>query len=219
MPRNGTYLSVDLDYWGDGTNAKAQCTRFFNHLFGLGIPILVVRDHEQLLNDVNNSDCARIEHIDYHADLVENPRIVRRRLPQFKKAKFWPLTLNCGTWLNYVQWKNSGEVVWRYPHKHCFTVSNGRGNGSCYQMLDPFEDNKVCGWKYTAHGKGLRNIDWVNVAKIGVAISEEYWHDYGDTYETVLPKLIGEELGWDPDWSYKIRNRKRFDRFKHVVEV
>jgi len=203
---SATYLSVDLDYWGFGRNSRSLCTKFFNKLFSLGVPILVVQAHHHMLDDVNRSRCRRIEHIDYHSDLVDWPNMVKK-LQGFGGGD--RLRLNCGTWLNYVKWRDKGEIVWRYPSSHCMDGANENrvGWGMCHAVMSPFK-HPVSGWANVEHKLGLRGFPWHDVAKVGVAISEEYWHDDGETYESVLPRLLGVSREEGKTWSKMVRKRK-----------
>lgn len=206
-----TYLSIDLDYWGFERNSRSQCTGFINRLLFRRLPILVVRDHHQILEDVNKSGCSRIEHIDYHADLVEEPRLAERYTAYHLNTP----VLNCGTWLNFVKWKNRGKVIWRYPSEHCFRSQN-RGWGSCYQFVDPFKYN-VSGWKKTAHRCGLDKLPWKDITRVGIAISSDYWHDEGETYEGVLPRLLGVHRRENWTWFEELECTNKFDNFYRVI--
>jgi len=194
-----TYLSVDLDYWGFSRNAKSLCTRFFNKVFSLNVPILIVRSHHNILDDVNTSGCKRIEHVDYHSDLADWNKPVRSlgRIPRTR------MRLTCGTWLSYVKWRDKGEVIWRYPSPHCLHFNSGY----CHDILSPFE-YPVSGWNKTNLKQGLSHLPWDDIKKVGVAISEDFWFDDGNTYETVLPKLLGENKDLNIDWRTMVRKNK-----------
>lgn len=208
------YLSVDLDYWGSATarcNEKMSCTRFINKLLRLGVPTLIVRHHHYMLDDVNDSGCSFIEHIDYHSDLTDWPGKIKKFTD---KPYHGRMHLNCGTWLNYVKWRDVGEVRWRYPSNEC-AAGNDIGQGHCYTVLNPFE-YPVSGWKKTSHKRGLRGIPWKRVSRAGIAISDEWWHDHGQTYERILPKLVG--IGKYPghDWQ-DMFDCKGFRRFRRAI--
>jgi len=179
-----TYLSVDLDYWYRGRKA---CAKFINKVLELKVPTLVVFDHENLLKDVNNSGCRRIEHVDYHSDVSNYPTPYEIEHCGYDKGE---LDLNEGTWLSFVEWRQHGDLVWRPPslvdcYKH--------GAGTCHGGADPFEEPACCGWANTKVQQGLARIPWNDVSRVGIAISRPWWRDKtGRAYRDVLHILLGE---------------------------
>jgi hypothetical protein len=203
-----TYLSVDLDYWGFNKNQRRACTRFFNKLLSLDVPILVVNEHHHMLDDVNSSKCSRIEHIDFHADLSDRPRKVQKITHKpFSGGKLY---LNCGTWLNYVKWRKRGDLIWRYP-----TDAAATRLGHCHYALDPFVYD-VSEWPKPRRMLGLRGIPWNDIARVGVAISDEWWWDWGETYEAILPQLLDIEKAPYSNWRATL-NKKSFKSFRRKL--
>jgi hypothetical protein len=204
------YLSVDLDYWGANENDKPFCTRFINRLFSLNVPILVVREHHHMLTDVNNSGCSHIEHVDYHSDLVDWPREGKKFTDLQYDSR---MNLNCGSWLSYVMWRRRGSIRWRYPIDNCFRTPDALG--MCHTLVNPFEFD-VSGWYKTSHQSGLSDLPWRDISKIGIAISDDYWFDEGETYENVLPRLIGESKLPKKSW-YDMCRRRTFGKFRRRI--
>jgi len=195
-----TYLSIDLDYWSFYTQRSAV-TAFFNKVFGLGVPLLVVGSHEQLLSDVDKSGCTHLENIDYHSDLVGE-----------EGCGAAPID---GSWLSHVRWRSKGSLLWRCPDlMQCFTL----GQGCCHgRGKDPLRDPSATGWKRVGVVEGLRRLPWSDVARVGVAISFGYLKGtvplHGITallydfelhsttaWDTVLPRLLKVDTiedAWD----------------------
>ena len=63
-----SYLSIDLDYWRNEKNDQ-ESTKVFKKVFSLGLPLYVVKTHEQLLSHINRSRYDVIYNVDYHSDI------------------------------------------------------------------------------------------------------------------------------------------------------
>ena len=92
-----SYLSIDLDYWNYcKTSAIPKLDQMVDRAEGLGIPIVVVTNHQQLLREVDSSPTRELINIDTHSDL----------------AGADVQHLSCGTWVSYVQWRLQGLYYW-----------------------------------------------------------------------------------------------------------
>jgi len=184
MSPHASYLSVDIDYWNKAKHRTA-CTRFIRQVLRLEVPTLVVLSHDELLKDVDRSGCNRIEHVDYHSDVAdwpEDPVCIRghAHCVHYHEPYF-----DEGTWLSFVRWRKRGELLWRFPTWGCYR----RGWGTCHGDRDPFKVD-CSGWGEIGLKLGLRGIPWHDVARVGVAVSREYWGD-SETYRGVLAELLG----------------------------
>lgn len=189
-----TYLSVDLDYWGGGK--RRACTRFIRQVLGLGVPVLVVLNHDELLSHVDRSGCNRIEHVDYHSDVGDYPADPSPDNPLLDRFAGHELYCDEGTWLSFVRWRKKGELLWRMPSWECYR----KRKGTCHSERDPFKVD-CSEWRATSLKLGIRGIPWDDVARVGISVSYDYWtfkHDRymlegraPDTYRSVLPGLLG----------------------------
>ncbi len=146
-----TYLSIDLDYWHRST--KHACTRFFQKVWQLKLPIYVAMYHHHLLPHINANEADQLLNIDHHSDLVNLDGSV--------------LDFNEGTWGNFVDWRLSGLFHWRYPQT---------GGQDCHVGDDPFTKSsfRVCRWGQTKKQAGVRNIPWKSIVAVGVCLSPDY---------------------------------------------
>ena len=101
-----TYLSIDIDFWNDLDAAETSLSRLL--LRRGDIPTLSVMNHQQLLQDVDESDADRLVNVDEHSDLTDTTVNI----------------FECGSWISYVRWRKRGEYLW---------IRNQRGtiHGSC----------------------------------------------------------------------------------------
>jgi hypothetical protein len=152
-----TYLSVDLDYWAEGTRAGAE--HFFAHVLDLKLPIFVAPFHDQLLEHINANSGTHLYQIDYHSDITDLAE------PALDLSLD---DLNEGSWANFVEWKESGRFVWRHPK-----ISLEPGDGYCHDRNNPFE--KDCsGWRETRRATGLGCIPWKTIHAVGVCLSSDW---------------------------------------------
>jgi len=161
-----SYLSVDLDYW---TNLATQRSskQFFRKLMGLDVPLMVVKHHQFILNDlhINKPKDNTLINIDYHSDISSENYTEPKRL-------------NCGNWADFVKWRRTGNFIWVYPDKEeCYTDLAGICDGTLSKM--PFESHPVITnmnkWKNLEHFEGAFNVDLNAVERICVAISPDYY--------------------------------------------
>ena len=172
-----TYLSVDIDYWTHGQGQRAACTRLIHKILNLGVPTLVVLNHQEMLKDVDRSGCDRIEHVDYHSDVVDSEG--------YPGCPEKPL-FDEGSWLSFVEWRHQGELTWRMPSLiDCYD----KGWGTCHDAHNPFV-KPVSGWRSIKKRQGWRGLPWHDIARVGIAISYYYW-SCQETYRSVLAELLG----------------------------
>lgn len=151
------YLSVDLDYWR-ADESPAHCREFFDHVFGLHLPMLVAVTHHHLIDDIDASGCDELYNVDWHSDLCE----------EFGATD----NLNEGTWGAHVIWRERGRFEWRYPRDAC--LSNRSGGGYTHEDENPFTDPKCTKWRKTKLRKGTKAIPWRKVTRIGVSLSPHW---------------------------------------------
>jgi hypothetical protein len=158
------YLSIDLDYWRYEIDAR-RVNRFFDRVFGLGLPIFVAALHDQLLPEIDKSGCDTIINVDAHSDLADLPEPGVDMLLD---------KLNEGTWGNFISWKARGRFIWRYPDKrHIFSgfCHEGRFEGD---ETNPLVHPELAGWRSTAMQHGLGKLPWRSLRAVGVSLSA-YW--------------------------------------------
>jgi hypothetical protein len=107
-----TLLSIDIDYWNYFSDYRqaAALKRYLNKVTQAArqqcAPIHAIMNHQQILPIANASKARRIVNVDTHSDVCEGS--VDR--------------LECGSWVNYVEWRNEGEYVW--IHRCCRDVGD-----------------------------------------------------------------------------------------------
>jgi len=170
--KRDTYLSLDLDYWRKAKNAKGVESFFYN-LFQLKREFFLVKSHDQLLGDINSSQCSSLINVDFHSDVAED------------NVDGKPLRLNEGTWVNFVTWKTTGSFLWLHPPKMVLR------RGYCHAFRNPFHATTVSGWKGIKKEGGVDQIPWDRIRAVGISISPA-WLDELMPYEIVLPALLNE---------------------------
>lgn len=170
-----TLLSVDIDFWNYRNNPEKSLKRYLSRLSHLSkercVPIHAITNHQQILKWVNKSSARKIINIDTHSDLA------------------WACVdrLNCGTWVNYVAWREEGSYHWV---RNCSAYS-----GDCTGTIEIFKDGSKP-LRYPARigsaYKDLKPWDWKNIS-----------HSYGR-----LPKLENLDLTEiivceSPSYSYR----------------
>jgi hypothetical protein len=150
-----SFLSIDLDYWG---NSKVQdYFPFIDKVLSLKKPIFICKSHETILKTLNKKKYNKVYNIDFHSDLVFDPYD----------------EVNEGTWANFYKYKEEAIFEWRYPdYELCIKEQLG--------LCDWTDMYK---WSYTRMGyfksikrKGLYNIQWDTIRNIGIAISKKWWN-------------------------------------------
>lgn len=153
------YLSVDLDYWCRHQSPD-HCDKFFDKVFGLGLPILVCVSHHHMMLDIETSGCDELWNIDWHSDLPDETSVVMDEL-------------NEGTWGAFISWRHTGTFVWRFPSDACLT--NAGWGGYCHaDDCNPFTDKMQTKWSKAILRRGTAAIPWHRVKRIGVVMSP-YW--------------------------------------------
>lgn len=157
------YLSVDLDYWLNSKTTKSANV-FFRKLFKLNKPMVIVQDHDKLVPDINKypPQDKIIYNVDFHSDIVGERDLQGRRCSR-KEA------LNCGNWVNYVNFRKEGIFYWIYPSAK-----------TCYLRREstrvPFDNSDYSGWKKIYHRQGLHNVPLNKVERIGISVSPDYYN-------------------------------------------
>lgn len=118
----------------------------------LEIPLWAVTNHQQMLGAVNASNADRLVNIDYHSDLCCADGCLRE--------------LNCGTWINYVTWRNEGKYLWI----HSGTAQEG-DCGELYDTAAKFRDEPgittatLSGWNEVEDIKSRHA--WRHIQRLG----------------------------------------------------
>lgn len=190
-----SYLSIDLDYWSEEVD-DTDSFYFFERVFDLGLPILVVESHEQLLDHVNKSGADTLYNVDYHSDFTgfENKNEAKTDMEEDAED---------GTWINYVDWRWEGTVHWMYPKEICYGSSqdsNRDGLGVCWTEpgQNPFKKSTYNQWKHIKKSVGYSEIDWDSIVTVGFAISAYYlrgWWDERKNEKNLIPfRRVAEQL-------------------------
>ena len=140
-----TYMSVDLDYFREGHSPTA----FMRRVFALGVEMLVVAQHDQLLDHVNQSCCRTLVNVDAHSDIVDDP-----------------CDFNEGTWVNHVSWRAEGTYEWRHPPGYDV-------HGYCHARVNPFRE-PCSGWQSVRRKQGLAGIPWSEISHVGICLSSRW---------------------------------------------
>lgn len=186
-----TYLSIDLDYWNlDKTPLQAK--QLFRKLFSTGIPLVLVRDHDALLDFANRSKATKLINVDYHSDFAN-----------YTEEDYGDAIPNCGTWIDFV--KRLEEFEWRYPsHNKCFKKCEGRCECSWYGAAAAFWRTQISRRGHRVrHSRGIKYLPYSAVIAAGVSVSPEYWEN-----EEVLQEIL----------RFLELNKKRFKHIERVVE-
>jgi len=169
-----SYLTVDLDYWMLHSTERSSIL-FFRKLVALNKPIVVVKDHQRLLHDVNVKwprDDTLIN-VDFHSDISSEVYLLLNK------------RLACSNWIDFVHQRRRGHYVWIYPsYETCFKEKHG----FCDDQRLPFVGNRTNPWRKLSHRCGLGAIDLKRVERIGVAISPTYCEL--DAVHTVVTRLL-----------------------------
>jgi len=165
------YLSIDLDFWAHYEDHKSA-DRFFKRVFNLDVPMLFVIEHEELLQDINQSNLDILYNVDFHSDICS----IEDRKTETKPTD--------GTWASYVKWRRRGHYHWIYPHyKQCYRDADGL----CHSEHNPFEYTSKTEWKQITHSPKITGIDWRRVRQVGICLSPCFVDL--DTVYTVIRQL------------------------------
>lgn len=151
-----TYLSIDCDYF----ESLSLFKKYLDQIIELKVPIVCAYEHDEILYDINRSGATRIINIDHHSDLSD-----------YSNDGDGPLSLNEGTWANFIENKKDKHFIWIYPQDGCRC---DEGTGRCDGGRDPFRRNciKVCGWgRTTARKKLPSKKELQDVGHVGLSLS------------------------------------------------
>ena len=170
-----SYLSIDLDYWRNEPNDK-KSAEFFKKAFSLGIPLYVVKTHEQLLDHVNKSKYDLIYNVDFHSDLF-GFHDKKERADWIRKN---PKAPDEGQWGVFIKWRKNGCFYWLYPSVTCYSV-NGHdtkrsSTGACWETKkdNPYLPTTYTDWKEVKRNIGTSPLEWNTVTAIGVSVSPDW---------------------------------------------
>lgn len=206
--QQGTYLSVDLDFWnnmfeaahkqgsvfgiGEITVAQARdhLYEFMSTLKERVANLRVVDSHEELCWHANNTgrkfNCSELVNVDHHSDITDRYSY-NGNIPLHNH-------FNCGTWINFVDFRKEGTYKWILPYD--IKEASSRG-GFCHgwgEHSDPFVYPDVSGWRKTTHcstANPLKEIDWQRVVGAGIAFSYDWLCDYSPTMIRTAAKALG----------------------------
>ena len=198
-----TYLSIDLDFWN--TRKIKECRDFMKKVKDTGIPIKIVDDHADLLPFINHRKYDCIINIDYHSDISNNAYHTKgRRFPYtyfdekhiknhfVKIGNVFLPKLNCGTWANWINHKNS--FIWIHPFDVDFDLA------LCHvprkDKFSPFIHPEISGFGSVSRYNIHNSIpSWVfnNVKEIGIACSYKWLEDSSiDSHPLSLVNVIND---------------------------
>jgi len=146
------FLSIDLDYWSRDSLPHAA-TRFFRRLYRrFGRKIMVAVHHHHLLDYVNNRGRGfnTLINVDFHSDLSDDQ----------------PGELSEANWVNFVNFREKGSYIWRYPDGYCLSSHTGY----CHSGTNPFDCN-LTGWASVQMRHGLARIPWDSIREVGICLS------------------------------------------------
>jgi hypothetical protein len=162
-----TYLSVDIDYW-DLAKTPYEAMNMFRKIFSLNVPLVIVKQHDGLLEFANESGALKLINVDYHSDFAN-----------YKSDKHLEYEIpNCGTWVDFIE--GLQEFEWRYPsHNKCFRQWEGRcETGLGLRRGSRFwTTGKTPRGLRVSHDRGIKYLPYKNIVAAGVAVSPEYWNN------------------------------------------
>jgi hypothetical protein len=182
------FLSIDLDYWTyhkyGSKKPFISCKKFFDKVFSLNKPIVLVKHHHTLIKTINKiPDLDMIVNVDYHSDICS--------------AQGWRARdLGPGCWANFA--KSKKTFLWIYPHADCAKIPGG--DGYCHDpwnnSTNPFA-HPISGWEHVKKINKMSAIPWDDIVSIGICLSP----DYTEEIDNVKAPLIRMGM-WD--WALKI---------------
>jgi hypothetical protein len=176
------YLSIDLDYWSRHKTTRSANT-FFEKVFAIRRPIIVVSQHHLMLRDINKKNYKLLYNIDFHSDIAE--------------PGLW---LNEGTWVCYVKWRKNATFEWRYPdYQDCFVDGWGLCNSDHMPETksDPFTYKNLHSWQIVKHSEGVRGLQWGRIDRVNICLTNP------DTVRDVLSEL--RRRGYTKNLSHRGR--------------
>ena len=146
------YLSIDLDVFSDTT---PDSVRHFQRLFEVVTRrdrVFVCMSHEKMLPRVNASKARTLWNLDFHLDLSDDTT-----------------TLECGNWVNYVDWQRNGAYVWLHRHEKGME-SAGYCHSFCRGAVNHLPETP---WRSTRMRRWSGRILWDRVIDVGVCVSPD----------------------------------------------
>jgi len=186
------YLSIDLDFWNQGSHSYPHMKRFLREAISY-VPrkrLFVVDSHEKLISSVNRSGCDTLINIDWHSDLSNRLDPSFKDNPEYNKV-------NCGSWASFIKWRKDGIYTWIHPYEVRWRSERGYCHAPLRPENNPFLHPQLSGWMF-AHQKRNKHpekiIPWSFVHSVGIAFSY-YW--LSDTYGN-LTRVASKVIGFKP---------------------
>lgn len=158
-----SYLSIDLDYWDNLEVFLKNGMPFIKKAMKRTDNIMVVQQHHQLLDHINDCKPHTVYNIDWHSDLCD-----------FLKHEIDD-ELDEGTWGNYISSKHKATFVWHFPKIKC--DDREFPGGRCDIHKDPFIKPECCGWKKAKKNLGLPDIKNISIKGLGISLSPDWLFD------------------------------------------
>jgi len=113
---------------------------------------MVAVHHHHLLDYVNNRGRGfnTLINVDFHSDLSDDQ----------------PGELSEANWVNFVNFREKGSYIWRYPDGYCLSSHTGY----CHSGTNPFDCN-LTGWASVQMRHGLARIPWDSIREVGICLS------------------------------------------------
>jgi len=168
--KQGTYLSIDLDYWMETSSRNRGLIKVLRHI-PEHVSVMVTHDHQHLLPHIHRfkNTAIRLINIDAHSDLI---------------TETGKDEIDCGTWgaAPYIGWDRTYEFVWCFNRYHSYTLKNAILNGRCdmYETTCNFSElvelqNGHPKWEVIRHRHGIPLVKtMMDVVGVGIAISSDY---------------------------------------------
>lgn len=193
-----TFLSIDLDYWDCiydfRRNKKFSINRYdlFKEIYNRKIPFQVYFNHDEMVDQINESKCNKIINIDFHSDLVD-------------KKDFILCGLNEGTVFNAIHDFEEKEYIWLMPYRKVGIVNElGRCDQDNYNEENCWiKENFI--YKNQIKSAGSKWLKLDDVKEIGICFSQNWVTK--ETYNFILNNFITDEK-----WKHiieKINNEKK----------
>jgi hypothetical protein len=170
------YTSIDIDFFNSiGTFAETE--EYLNHVFHTvkecKIPCIAVMNHQQLIPFVSVCPARQLINLDEHSDLGN-------------EEDTW---LSCGSWVNYITWRNRGEYIWL----HANTLLVGECSGGDKPIFTEWRKagSKSCGWKRSSHQQ-VETLPTINELLsscfgVGFCLSPSY---RSDSLEPIFRRIV-----------------------------
>ena len=175
------YLSVDLDYWCCGNAVWTGAVRMMNRLIKLDKPIIMVADHEKMLEHIDKYPADMLINVDAHSDIWD-----------YGYTKSNSQKADCSNWVNYVRWQKQKEYLWYHSH-----LTSLCDRGCCHlDHPSPFvkRNRPKYAWATARYRCGLPTRQQIkNVIAVGIAISED-WLNSADQVETALHVALKHKI-------------------------